>query len=452
MADQTPSQELTGDEKAELARLRAEVAELEQQVHPVKPKRTGRWRTVVATLLIIFGALFVPASVMALWTTSQITDTNRYVQTIEPLANDKAIQDSVAANITAQIFKYVDVKSLTQQVFSKLGSKGILPDFLVQQLQSLAGPVSAGIENFIRAQVDKVVHSGIFATAWVDANRLAHQSLVDALSGKQNGDVVIQNGTVSVNLAALIKTVKSQLAGKGFGFASRIPEVNASFVILQSKDLAKAQTLYRWLNPIAYLLPVLAVLFLAAGAFLAKNRRRATIGAGIAIFVAAGITSLLVLGTRTAYLNAVPSEILSRDAAASIFDTLFRFMKDGIRNAALIGLIVALAAFLIGPASGAAALRRWCVQGIGAVRNGVEKLGVHLAVISDWLGPNARIFRALTVVGGIIWFILWKYRTPTDVLWIVFGMLVALAIIQFLATPAPKQVTPTPDGVGLAAA
>jgi hypothetical protein len=55
-------------------------------------------------------------------------------------------------------------------------------------------------------------------------------------------------------------------------------------------------------------------------------------------------------------------------------------------------------------------------------------------------------------VGGIIWFILWKYRTPTDVLWIVFGMLVALAIIQFLATPAPKQVTPTPDGVGLAAA
>jgi hypothetical protein len=155
---------------------------------------------------------------------------------------------------------------------------------------------------------------------------------------------------------------------------------------------------------------------------------------------------------RTGYLNAVPTEILSRSAAASIFDTVFRFLKDGIRNAALIGLIVALAAFLIGPASGAVALRRWCVQGIGAVRNGVEKLGVHLAVISDWLGPNARIFRALTVVGGIIWFILWKYRTPTDVLWIVFGMLVALAIIQFFASPAPNQTPSAPDTGALAAA
>jgi hypothetical protein len=107
---------------------------------------------------------------------------------------------------------------------------------------------------------------------------------------------------------------------------------------------------------------------------------------------------------------------------------------------------------MVGPASGVVAVRRWCVQGIAAVRNGVEKLGVHLAVISDWLGPNARIFRALTVVGGIIWFVLWKYRTPTDVLWIVFGMLVALAIIQFFATPAPKQPSAPADTSGLVAA
>jgi hypothetical protein len=452
MADQTPSSNLSADDKAELERLRAEVAELEQQVHPAKPKRVGRWRTVVATLLIVFGAIFVPAGIMGAWTKSQITDTNRYVQTIAPLANNAAIQDSVAENITNQIFKYVDVKGLTEQVFSKLGSKGILPDFLVRQLQSLAGPVSAGIQNFIREQVNKIVHSGVFATAWVEANKVAHQSLVDALSGKTNGDVTVSDGKVSVNMAALIGTVKASLSARGFGFADKIPEVNATFTIFQSKNLATAQRIYRILNPLAYVLILLAVLFLAAGAFIAKNRRRATIGAGIAICVAAGLTALSLALVRTGYLNAVPTEILSRSAAASIFDTVFRFLKDGIRNAALIGLIVALAAFLIGPASGAVALRRWCVQGIGAVRNGVEKLGVHLAVISDWLGPNARIFRALTVVGGIIWFILWKYRTPTDVLWIVFGMLVALAIIQFFASPAPNQTPSAPDTGALAAA
>jgi hypothetical protein len=452
MTDQTPSPDLSSDEKAELERLRAEVAELEQQVHPAKPKRAGRWRTVLATLLIIFGALFVPAGIMGAWTKSQITDTNRYVQTIAPLANNAAIQDSVAENITNEIFKYVDVKSLTEQVFSKLGSKGILPDFLVTQLQSLAGPVSAGIENFIRSSVNKIVHSPIFGEAWINANKIAHQSLVAALSGKTDGNVTVTDGKVSVNMAALIGTVKTKLVERGFGFADKIPEVNAQFTILQSKNLATAQKIYRFLNPLAYVLIFLAILFIVGGIFVAKSRRRATIGAGIAICIAAGTTALSLALVRTGYLNAIPSSILSQNAAASIFDTLFRFLKDGIRNTALIGLIVALGAFLVGPASGCVAIRRWCVQGIGAVRNGVEKLGVHLAVISDWLGPNARIFRALTVVGGIIWFILWKYRTPTDVLWIVFGMLVALAIIQFFATPAPKQTSAPSDTSGLVAA
>ena len=300
MSDLNPPAGMTADERAELERLRAEVAELEQQVHPApKPKRAGRWRTLVATLLIIFGAIFVPAGITGIWTKSQITDTNRYVQTIAPLANNAAIQASVAENITNQIFKYVDVKSLTQQVFSKLGSKGILPDFLVTQLQSLAGPVSAGIENFIRSQVNNIVHSGLFAEAWINANKIAHQSLVDALSGKTNGDVTVTDGKVSVNMAALIATVKTKLTDRGFGFASKIPEVNATFTIFQSKNLATAQKIYRVLNPIAYGLVLLAIAFLIGGVFVAKSRRRATIGAGIAICVAAGLTALGLALART---------------------------------------------------------------------------------------------------------------------------------------------------------
>lgn len=451
MADQNPAP-LSDDERAELQRLRAEVDRLEHEVEPAPVhKRPGRWRTLVATLLIIFGALFVPASVLAMFTHSEITDTARYVDTIAPLANNAAIQDSVANQITEQIFKYVDVQSLTTQAFSLLGSKGILPDALVTQLQSLAGPVSKGIENFIRDQVNNIVHSGVFAEAWIAANKVAHQGLITALQGKPDGSVSIENGTVSVNLAALISTVKTSLTDRGFGFASKIPEVNASFTILQSQDLATAQKLYKFFTPLAYLMPILAVLFLGLGIYLAKNHRRAVIGAGIAVFVAAGVTALAVAGGRTAYLNAVPSTVMSHDAAAVIFDTIFRYLKQGVRNAAMLGAVVAVGAFLVGPASGCVAIRRWCVKGIASMRNGVERLGLHLGVVSDWLAPNVRIFRILTVVGGAIAFVLWKYRTPTDILWIVFWMLVALAIIQFLATPAPKSPTSDDSVVPVAA-
>jgi hypothetical protein len=186
--------------------------------------------------------------------------------------------------------------------------------------------VSAGIQNFIRSSVNKIVHSAVFADAWIAANKLAHQSLVDALSGKTDGNVTVTDGTVSVNMAALIGTVKTKLVERGFGFADKIPEVNAKFTILQSKNLATAQKIYRVLNPIAHVLVILAILFIVGGLFVAKSRRRATIGAGIAIAIAAGITALALALARTGYLNAIPSAVLSQSAAASIFDTLFRFL------------------------------------------------------------------------------------------------------------------------------
>ena len=443
---------MTPDERAELERLRAEVAELESQVHPTAPKRKARWRTVAATLLILFGAIFIPASIVAMWTTSEITDTNRYVQTITPLADNLAIQNSVANAITNNIMKYVNVEGLTQQVFSKLGSAGILPPAITNALQSLAKPVASGIENFIRQTVSKIVHTQVFAKAWISANKIAHQSMIDALSGKPSGDVTIQQGSVSVNLAALIATVKGELVNNGFAIANKIPEVNASFVIFHSADLAKAQTIYRFLTPLTYVLPFLALLFIGFGTFLAKSRRRAIIGAGIAVAVAAGITALMLVAARTAYLTGIPGIVLDHNAAAVVFDTLFRYLKESIRNTALIGAIVALGAFLIGPASGVVAVRRWCTQGIGSMRNGVEKLGLHLGGVTKVVAPNARYIRVAAVIIAVVVFLLWNYRTPAVVTWIAFGLLVSMGVIEFFAAPGlpPRTASDEPNALASA--
>jgi hypothetical protein len=58
----------------------------------------------VATLCIVVACLLAPLSVMAIWTRNQVTNTDRYIATVSPLARDPAIQTAIADQITAQVF------------------------------------------------------------------------------------------------------------------------------------------------------------------------------------------------------------------------------------------------------------------------------------------------------------------------------------------------------------
>jgi Flp pilus assembly protein TadB len=55
------------DEHAELKRLRAEVTESRERQASQPPRRRIGWRTPVATLLIKFGCLLAPVSVLGVW-------------------------------------------------------------------------------------------------------------------------------------------------------------------------------------------------------------------------------------------------------------------------------------------------------------------------------------------------------------------------------------------------
>src|SRR4030095_8644384 len=126
--------------------------------------------------------------------------------------------------------------------------------------------------------------------AWTQANRVAHEELVKALTGEGGGAVTIQDNKVTVSLAAFIQTVKQQLIASGFTLAARIPEVNASFVLFQSDDITRARSAFNLLNTLEIWLPIIALLLLAIGVYVAKSHRRALVGA--ALGVAAGMVLL----------------------------------------------------------------------------------------------------------------------------------------------------------------
>jgi hypothetical protein len=184
------------------------------------PGSRHRWRTIVAVLLIVIGCVLAPLAGVAVWARNQVTNTDRYVRTVAPLAADPAIQAAVADQITTQIFTYLDVQGLTNQAVDALAEQGLRPQ-LADRLRGLAGPLASGIQSFVRTEVAKIVQSQAFADAWTQANRVAHQALVKALTGQGDRAVTVANDTVSVNLAPFIQTVKQRLVDSGFDLAAR---------------------------------------------------------------------------------------------------------------------------------------------------------------------------------------------------------------------------------------
>ena len=164
------------------------------------PGSRQRWRTILAVVLIVVGCVLAPLAGVAVWARNQVTNTDRYVRTVAPLASDPAIQQAVADQITAQVFTYLDVQGLTNQAVDGLAEQG-LPPRLADQLQGFAGPLASGIQGFVRTEVAKIVQSQAFADAWVQANRVAHQALVKALTGQGDGAVTVASDTVTLDLA-----------------------------------------------------------------------------------------------------------------------------------------------------------------------------------------------------------------------------------------------------------
>jgi hypothetical protein len=460
MTEQNPQRILAEDERAELERLRAQVAELRDQVSRVdgdgvrpraaRPARRRTWpRTTVGYVLIALAALLAPLAVVAVWARSQVSDTDRYVQTVAPLASDPAVQAAVTTNITNVVFQYLDVRGLTQQAVDAIGSSGRLPPPVVDRLDGLVGPITDGVRNFTQGQVSNVVQSQAFADAWATANRTAHESLVAALTGSTSGPVQIQGDTVSVQLATLISTVKQQLVSRGFSLAERIPAVNAQFTIFQSADLPKVQRGYRLLNNLGYWLPFIVLGLGVIGIYIVPHHRRAAIVAGLALAGGMLLVAILLALIRNRYLNAVPAAQLPPDAAAVLFDTVVRFLREALRAIALVGVVIAAGAFLTGSSVTATATRRVSTRVAVATRTGLSRLGLHMPAVSNWVGPRAGTIRAVAVAVGVVLLIVPAYLTPATVAWVVLGLLVVLFVVAVLAAPEPPR---RPAGTAMPAA
>jgi hypothetical protein len=425
--DSTATPPLTAEERAELERLRAEVAVLGPPSAPESRGRGGRGRWTGAIVLLLLAALLAPLSALARWTSATLLETDSYVAMVAPLADDPAVQEEASRRITDAVFQALRVEELTTQTLTAIGERPRvegLTERLPVELSTFAEPISNAIYGFTQEQVNTLVASDAFADAWAAANREAHATLVATLTGETATEgVTVTEGRVSVSLATFINAIKPVLVERGVPFADRIPAVNAEFVILDSTSLAQAQTAFRLLDLMRWVLPIAAILLLVAGVALAPDRRRAlVIGASMIV----GSFVLLLLGVqvlRALYLDDLEQSLLVPQVGSVLFDTVTVPLRLWVRSSATLFLVIALAAWVAGPSGAARALRAVPSRLAGAT----DRPTGALATVSRFVSHNTTVLR--TAVGGLAVLALLVGDRPSAGTVLLVTVLAALALV-----------------------
>lgn len=444
--------DLSPDERAELERLRAETAELERlraeaaeveslraetdqlRSQAARPARRHRisWRTPVAIVLIVIGCVLAPLSVLGVWSANQVSDTNRYIANIEPLIHNPTIQNALTDKITVEITSHLNVVGYTNQAAALLTSKGL--SRVGTLLKSFGPSIASAVAGFIHGQVHKIITSPRFANTWIQVNTVAHQTLVNALSGKK-GAISVSNGQVVIDLAPFINIVKQNLASRGFTLINSLPPIHPTLALFSSRDLVKAQTLYRLVNDLKFILPILALLLIALGVYIARGHRRALVGAGLGFAASMAVLGLGLAFFRTIYLNSVPPAVLPSDAAAAMFDTLVRFIKEALRTLLVVGLVVAIGAFFSGPSTTAVQTRSAFRRALGWIRYGGERAGVSTGPVGRWTYAHRKGLRVATVGLFALLFVFWGRPTALVVVLLAVLLLVVLGLIELIGRP-----------------
>ncbi len=271
---------------------------------------------------------------------------------------------------------------------------------------------------------------------WIQGNKAAHTQLVDALAGRKSA-LSVSNGKVVIGLGPVIGDVKARLAARGLTLVSRLPPINPTFPLFSAKYLVRAQSAYRLLTTLRWVLPLLTLALLAAGVYVARRHRRALIGAGLGLAASMLVLAIALALGRAIYLSKVPASVLPADAAAVAFDTIVRFIRQGLRVLLAAGLVVALAAFFTGPSVTAVTTRRG-FRAAFAIRGTGERAGLSTGPTGAWVYSHRTALRVAAAAAAVLVFVFWTAPTGLAVLLIAILLAVTLGLIELIGRQ-PKQ-------------
>jgi hypothetical protein len=141
---------------------------------------------------------------------------------------------------------------------------------------------------------------------------------------------------------------------------------------------------------------------------------------------------------RSVYLNALSPDV-NHAAAAHVYDQLLGFLRTALRSMFVLGLIIAIGAWLAGPGATATSIRDFTV---GLFRGRGRTADARPSPAATFVFRHRAPLRVVVATIGIGILVVLSHPGPVGVLVIGIIVLVGLAVIEALSRNAASRAGP----------
>jgi hypothetical protein len=400
------------------------------------PRRRRAWGwTVLATVLIVIGAVLAPAAVVASWAKVQLTDTDSFVAAYAPLAKDPGVRAFLTDQTVTVIQDNVDIPGVVSQVFDGIAALGTGPA-ATRALESLKGPAAQGIVSLIHSTVGTFVASNAFAEVWQQALRRSHTQLIATMQNDPKAVIAAgADGSVGIQLGPIVDRVKQLLVKQGLTFASQIPPVDRTITVAQNSSLPTLQLFYGLAVAAGAWLPWIALLFLAAGVLVARRRALALVWAAVALAIGMIVIVAGIGIGRLVFIGSVSPSLIPAGVAGTVFDTVTTAMRDTGVAVLVLAIVVALTAWYSGPFGVPRRLRGFFGAGVTWVREAAERHGISTGRTGEWIYAQRALLRAAVAVIASAVLLFVRPLSTGLIIWTLVIAALVIAILELVQRP-----------------
>jgi hypothetical protein len=361
-------------------------------------KKTNVGRAWLAGVLIVLGVVVTPAAILTHWATAQVTNTQRFVETLSPLASNPAVQNTVISEVTNAIDSQINIDDVTNSLLGGLGNALNLPDAAKKALGLVSNPLANGVKGLITDVVTKAVKSDAFQTAWTKTLTLTQEQAVDLLSGNGKSVLSLSNdGTLALPVGPIISDLKADMVKKGVAFANLIPVIDTTITIAKIPELATARVIYQIGTGVGAWLPWVALALLISGVSVANKRPRALFATGLTVAILMAVLGV-ALSISKIFITATVKPAYSTTAGV-IYDAVIAYAAVVITAVGVAGVIAAVIGWAFGASATAGKVRAFGNAQFDALRRVIAPGNASFDRVTAQLHSFRYVLRAIVIIG-----------------------------------------------------
>jgi len=415
------------EQSEELARLRAENAELRTDLG-----RRLRWRQILAVVLVVLTSVTLVAAAVAVWARQTVFDTDRFMEAEGPALDDPAFYSLIGDKVSDPVIEALALEDRLAQSLAELDAylsealldalevseagREILNRFDRPQLEELAAPIAAAINERIDAGIHAFFTSEAFTSRFPGLVRRTHEAAIAIARGGAEDfpNVYVEDGQVRVNLIPFVVEALRQLGDEIRGvlpdfelpdavseaveegreqlesaIQASLPEDFGQVSVMSEERLTEIRTAVVQIDRYVWAAVILTIVLLVLALVVSPNRGRTAMHLGIGVFVAVVVSAVVIRRIQSAIVDELVDPRGS-EFARSMLNDLF----SGLRT---LQVVVAVGAVLVAAVAYIAGRPDWMESLTVSTRAMLDR-DVGGSRLDMWITDHSGLLRALGIL------------------------------------------------------